>query len=56
MKPNILDPKFKYVPAAATDVAKTFERVRREMREAEKKKAVQRANVRDLSGVFGVKR
>lgn len=33
--PNILDPKFKYVPAAKTDIAKTFERVRREMKKAE---------------------
>lgn len=29
-KPNILDPKFRYVPAAATDIRKTFARVRRE--------------------------
>lgn len=56
MKPNILDPKFKYVPAAATDVSKTFARVRKEMQEAEKKRLTQRANVRDLSGVFGGKR
>lgn len=27
---SILDPSFKYVPAAATDVAKTFERARQE--------------------------
>ena len=30
---NILDPRFKYVPAAATDVAKTFKRIRKEQRE-----------------------
>ncbi len=31
MKPNILNPKWKYVPAAATSVKATFARVRREM-------------------------
>lgn len=30
---SILDPAFKYTPAAKTDVRKTFRRVRREMRE-----------------------
>ena len=30
-RPNILDPKFRYVPAAATDIRKTFARVRAEM-------------------------
>lgn len=28
---KLLDPKFRYVPAAATDIRKTFARVRREM-------------------------
>ena len=37
--PNILDPKFKYVPAAKTDIAVTFKRIKREM--AEKQKAEQ---------------
>lgn len=34
MKPtkSILDPSFKYTNAAQTDIAKTFARVRREMR------------------------
>ena len=32
-KANWKDPKWKYVPAAATDVAKTFARIRREMKE-----------------------
>ena len=27
---SILDPKFKYVPSASTDIRKTFARVRRE--------------------------
>lgn len=32
---SILDRTFKYVPAAKTDVRKTFARIRREQREAE---------------------
>jgi hypothetical protein len=40
---NILNPKFKYVPAAATDIRKTFAKARREM-EAKK----QADNVRVL--------
>lgn len=31
---SILDPSFKYVPAAATDIRKTFARVRREQQKA----------------------
>lgn len=30
---NILDRRFKYVPAASTDLRKTFARIRREQRE-----------------------
>jgi hypothetical protein len=37
MTNSILDPKFKYTPSAATDIRKTFARVRKEM--AEQKKA-----------------
>jgi hypothetical protein len=35
MKPcvSILSPDFKYVPAACTDIARTFARLRREQRE-----------------------
>lgn len=29
---NILDPRFRYTSAAATDIRKTFARVRRELR------------------------
>jgi len=29
---SILDPSFRYVPSSATDLRKTFARVRREMR------------------------
>ena len=36
MKPNILDPRFKYVPAASTDIRKTFAKARKQI-EARKK-------------------
>lgn len=32
---SILDPKFRYVPAAATDIRKTFARIRREQKQAD---------------------
>ena len=32
--PSILDPKFKYVNSTATDIRKTFARVRREQQRA----------------------
>lgn len=35
---SILDPKFKYTSSMETDIRKTFERVRRERREAEARK------------------
>ena len=31
---SILDPTFRYVPSASTDVRKTFSRIRREMQKA----------------------
>ena len=31
---SILDPSFRYVPSAATDLRKTFARVRREMKKS----------------------
>ena len=52
--PNILDPKFKYVPAAQTDIAQTFKRIRREQAEAKKLQEAQDAErilkVRTIGG------
>lgn len=36
MRTGLLDPKFKYTKAADTDIAKTFARIRRQMKEAAK--------------------
>lgn len=33
---NILDPKFRYVPAAKTDISKTFARVRKKINAAQR--------------------
>lgn len=43
---GILDPKFRYVPAAATDIRKTFARVRRQLA----KDAAERARGNEQSG------
>ena len=42
MKPakSILDPAFRYRPSHATDIRKTFERVRQEMEQARTNKVV----------------
>lgn len=45
---NILDPRFRYVSSYATDLRKTFARVRRESREAKPKPAPERAKVLSL--------
>ena len=37
---SILDPTFRYVPSAATDVRKTFARIRREMSRAQARPAI----------------
>jgi hypothetical protein len=43
MKPvkSILDPAFRYRPSHATDIRKTFERVRQQLAEAQAQKVVQ---------------
>ena len=43
MSKSILDPTFKYVPSSKTNIEKTFERIRREQKEAAKVQAVQDA-------------
>ena len=42
MKPglSILDPAFRYRPSHATDIRKTFERVRQQLTEAQARKVV----------------
>jgi hypothetical protein len=44
MKPprSLLDPTFRYTPAAATDLRKTFARIRREQRKAAQAQQPQR--------------
>ena len=42
---SILDPTFRYTPAADTDLRKTFARVRREQERAKRDSASQMANV-----------
>jgi hypothetical protein len=44
---SILDPAFRYVPAASTDIRKTFRRIRREQQEARQRELVH-AKVREL--------
>lgn len=34
-RPHLYDPGFKYTPAASTDIARTFARIRREMKQTE---------------------
>ena len=36
---SLLDPSFKYVPAASTDIRKTFARIRREQAKANEAEA-----------------
>lgn len=40
---SILDPKFRYVPAASTDIRKTFAKARRVIAEQQKREADNRA-------------
>ena len=43
MSKSILDPTFKYVPSSKTNIQKTFERIRKEQKEAAKVQVVQDA-------------
>lgn len=45
---HILSPQFKYTPAAATDIHKTFARIRRELKDREEAKAKPVAKVSQL--------
>jgi hypothetical protein len=45
---SILDPSFQYVPSAATDIRRTFERVRREMAEAGTQRGARPPSARGL--------
>ena len=38
---SILDPRFKYTPAAKTDIRKTFARIKREIEKQKQSKGVQ---------------
>jgi hypothetical protein len=40
VKPNILNPAWKYVPAAQTDIRKTFARIKREQQQAKPPPAI----------------
>lgn len=37
MRPNILDPNFKYTPSSKTDITKTFAKIRKELKNKESK-------------------
>jgi hypothetical protein len=47
---SILDPKFQYRNSASTDLAKTFERLRREQRQAQAGQAAQ-ANAKVIGSI-----
>lgn len=46
---SLLDPTFRYVPAAATDLRKTFARVRREQKAAAEREAARAAKVQPIT-------
>lgn len=45
--PSLLDPGFRYVPSSATDIRKTFARIRKQMK-ADAEAQAQQANVRTI--------
>lgn len=46
---SILNPEFKYVPAAKTDLRKTFQRIRKEIAEREKETVQKVEPIRKLA-------
>lgn len=44
---SIMDPSFKYVPAVATNIAKTFARVRKEMAEQKEREEASKREAED---------
>lgn len=50
---SILDPTFVYVPAAHSDIRKTFRRLRKEQREAEERERNKRTDVVAIKRVKG---
>jgi hypothetical protein len=47
---SILDPSFRYTCAAATDLRKTFAKVRRELRQQQREAAVVRQQQQQVAG------
>jgi hypothetical protein len=48
MRKSILDPSFRYVSAARTDIRRTFARIRREQAAEAKAREAERANVQPI--------
>lgn len=53
---NILDKRFKYVPAAKTDIAKTFKRILAEKKAKEAQQAANAAEAQAVVATFPVRR
>ena len=49
---SILDPSFRYVPSASTDLRKTFSRIRREMQRGDAQSARTNASAAPRAVVF----
>ena len=53
---SLLDPTFKYVPSAETDIRKTFARVRRETRQLDRPPPTPLEGSRKITHLFGEKK
>jgi len=53
---SLLDPTFKYVPSAETDIRKTFARVRRETHQLEGSAPMPLEGSRKITHLFGEKK